>query len=151
MISKISGVLFFIMTIIFEIIFDNLAIQFNNYNWIKIQSELSLQLYSIFPILSSIGIISLFKNIKIYNKTINFISASVLGIYLIHANKYIAPYIYNSFYKINDYKESYFFIKYFLKATIIFILSLTIDIIRRFTIGLFIEKFLKIMIKIFKK
>lgn len=148
---KISGVLFFIMTIIFEIIFDNLAIQFNNYNWIKIQSELSLQLYSIFPILSSIGIISLFKNIKIYNKTINFISASVLGIYLIHANKYIAPYIYNSFYKINDYKESYFFIKYFLKATIIFILSLTIDIIRRFTIGLFIEKFLKIMIKIFKK
>lgn len=148
---KISGVLFFILTIIFEIIFDNLAIQFNNYNWIIIQSELSLQLYSIFPILSSIGIISLFKNIKIYNKTINFISASVLGIYLIHANKYIAPYIYNSFFKINDYKESYFFIKYFLKATIIFILSLIIDIIRRFTIGLFIEKLLKIIIKIFKK
>ena len=148
---KISGVLFFILTIIFEIIFDNLAIQFNNYNWIIIQSELSLQLYSIFPILSSIGIISLFKNIKIYSKTINFISASVLGIYLIHANKYIAPYIYNSFFKINGYKESYFFIKYFLKATIIFILSLIIDIIRRLTIGLFIEKLLKIIIKIFKK
>ena len=144
---KISGLLFFILTIIFEIIFDNLAIQFNNYNWIIIQSELSLQLYSIFPILSSIGIISLFKNIKIYSKTINFISSSVLGIYLIHANKYIAPYIYNAFFKINHYTENYFFIKYFLKAIIIFILSFLIDMIRRYTIGLFIEKLLKIMIK----
>jgi len=140
---KISGILFFILTIIFEILFDNLAIKYNEFLWIIIQNELSLQLYSIFPILSSIGIICLFKDFKIYNKIINFISASVLGIYLIHANKNIAPFIYNSIFKTNDYIGEYFFFKYFLKAIIIFVLCLLIDIIRRFTIGFFIEIILK--------
>ena len=78
-----------------------------------------------------------------YNKIINFISASVLGIYLIHANKNIAPFIYNSIFKTNDYIGEYFFFKYFLKAIIIFVLCLLIDIIRRFTIGFFIEIILK--------
>jgi len=147
---KISGILFFILTIIFEILFDNLAIKYNEFLWIIIQNELSLQLYSIFPILSSIGIICLFKDFKIYNKTINFISASVLGIYLIHANKNIAPFIYNSIFKTNDYIGEYFFFKYFLKAIIIFILCLLIDIIRRFTIGFFIEIILKKIMTNFK-
>ena len=139
------------MTIIFEIIFDNLAFQLNDFHWIIIQNELSLQLYSFCPVLSSIGIICLFKSLKLYNKTINFISKSVLGIYLIHANKYIAPFIYNSIFKTNDYTEDYFFIKYFLKAILIFIVCLFIDIIRRFTIGYFIEIILKIIIKKFIK
>lgn len=148
---KVGGILFFILTIIFEIIFDNLAFQLNDFHWIIIQNELSLQLYSFCPVLSSIGIICLFKSLKLYNKTINFISKSVLGIYLIHANKYIAPFIYNSIFKTNDYTEDYFFIKYFLKAILIFIVCLFIDIIRRFTIGYFIEIILKIIIKKFIK
>lgn len=140
---KYSGIIFFILTIIMEVIFDKLALYFKNYLWIAYQSHLSLQLYSIFPIISSIGIVYIFKNIEIYNKYINFISSSVLGIYLIHANKNIAPFIYNAIYTTNDYKKKYFFFKYFIKAFIIFIASLLIDIIRRFTIGLFIENILK--------
>ena len=140
---KYSGIIFFILTIAMEVIFDKLALYFKNYLCIVYQSQLSLQLYSIFPIISSMGIVYIFKNIVIYNKYINFISSSVLGIYLIHANKNIAPFIYNAIYTTNDYTKKYFFLKYFIKAFIIFIISLLIDIIRRFTIGSFVENILK--------
>ena len=144
---KISGIILFILTFILELIFEKLAIYYNNYTWISIQDELSLNLYSLLPILSSIGIICLFKDIQIYNKKINFISASVLGIYLIHANKNIAPFLYNAWYKTNNYNKNYFFIHYFIKTILIFIISLIIDIIRRFTIRFIIEIILKFLIK----
>jgi len=147
---KINGIILFILTFILEFIFEKLAIYYYNYTWISIQDELSLNLYSLLPILSSIGIICLFKDIEIYNKIINFISSSVLGIYLIHANKNIAPFLYNAWYKTNDYNENYFFIHYFIKAILIFIVSLIIDIIRRFTFGFIIEIILKLFIKKFK-
>lgn len=148
---KISGIILFILTFILEFIFEKLAIHYNNYTWISIQDQLSLNLYSLLPILSSIGIICLFKDIEIYNKKINFISASVLGIYLIHANKNIAPFLYNAWYKNNDYNKDYFFIHYFIKTILIFIISLIIDIIRRFTIGFIIEIILKFLIKKYQK
>jgi len=148
---KISGIIFFILTFIFEFIFEKLAIYYDNYTWISIQDQLSNNIYSLLPILSSIGIFCLFKDIEIYNKKINFISASVLGIYLIHANKNIAPFLYNAWYKTNDYNENNFFIYYFIKTILIFIISLIIDIIRRFTIGIIIEKVLNYFIKKLKK
>jgi surface polysaccharide O-acyltransferase-like enzyme len=147
---KISGIIFFILTFIFEFIFEKLAVYYDNYIWISIQDQLSNNIYSLLPILSSIGIICLFKDIEIYNKKINFISASVLGIYLIHANKNIAPFLYNAWYKTNDYNENNFFRRYFIKTILIFIVSLIIDIIRRFTIGFIIEIVLKYFIKKFK-
>ena len=114
---------------------------------ISIQAQLSLNIYSLLPIVSSIGIIILFKDIEIYNKKINFISTSVLGIYLIHANKNIAPFLYNAWYKTNDYNENNFLMHYFIKAILIFIVALIIDILRRFTIGFIIEIILKLFIK----
>ena len=148
---KISGIILFLLTFIFEFIFEKLAIYYDNYTWISIQDQLSNNIYSLLPILSSIGIFCLFKDIEIYNKKINFISASVLGIYLIHANKNIAPFLYNAWYKTNDYNENNFFIYYFIKTILIFIISLIIDIIRRFTIGIIIEKVLNYFIKKLKK
>ena len=56
-------------------------------------------------VLSSIGLIYFVKDFSYYNKTINFISPSTFGIYLIHANKNIAPFIYNAWFKTNDYNE----------------------------------------------
>ena len=147
---KIGGIIFFLFTFIFEFIFDKLAVYYNDFFWISLQNELSLCIYSILPILSSIGIMCSFKEIEIYNKIINFISASVFGIYLIHANKNIAPFLYNAWYKTNDYNENNFFIRYFYKTFMIFIGSLIIDIIRRFTIGLLIEKTLQFFIKKYK-
>ena len=136
---KISAIPVLILTIIYEFIFDYLAINYKNYIYIQWQNELSLSTNSIFLFLSSIGIICLCKDIKIYSKIINIISDSIIGIYLIHANKNIAPLVYNTWYQINDYNQKYFLIKYISKAFIIFFICLIIDIIRRYTIGLFIE------------
>lgn len=147
---KISGIILFILTFILEFIIEKLAIYHHNYTWISIQDQLSLNLYSLLPILSSIGIICLLKDIVIYNKKINFISSSVLGIYLIHANKNIAPFLYNAWYKTYNYNENNFFIHYFIKTILIFIVSLIIDIIRRFTIGITIEIILRLLVKRFK-
>jgi len=147
---KISGIILFLLTFIFEFIFEKLAILYSNYILISIQDQLSNNIYSLLPILSSIGIMCLFKDIEIYNKKINFISASVLGIYLIHANKNIAPFLYNGWYKTNDYNENNFFGRYFIKTILIFIVSLIIDIIRRYTIGFIIEIVLQYFIKKFK-
>ena len=102
---------------------------------------------SILSISGAIGLICLFKNIKFYSKKTNFIAASVLGIYLIHGNKHISPYIYNIFFETNNINERFFFVKYFIKAILIVGLSIIIDIIRRYTIGLFFEKLIKIIIQ----
>ena len=144
---KVGGILFFIATIILEIIFDYLSFYSGSYIWITIQNELSLQLYSLFPILSSIGIIYLFKNIEIYIKTINFISASILGIYLIHANKYIASFLYNFIIKSNYDNQTFFFLKYIRNCFLIFFVCFIIDLIRRKTIGLLVENIIQKFIK----
>jgi hypothetical protein len=147
----IFGFLSFIMTIDLEFLCDNLAVHFNSYRWIKIQEEFSLGIYSIYGVLSGIGFIFLVKGINFYNKTINLISSSTFGIYLIHANKNISPFIYNAWLKTDDYNQDYFFIKYFLKAFIIFFVCLLIDIIRRFTIGKFVDKIIIFFNNIFMK
>ena len=136
---KIFGISAFILTIVYEFIFDYLAIKYDNYIYIQWQNELSLSINSIFLFLSSIGLICLFKDIKMNCKIINLISDSIIGIYLIHSNKIIAPLIYNILYQTNDYNEKFFFKKYISKSFIIFFICLIIDIIRRYTIGLFIE------------
>ena len=147
----IFGFLSFIMTIDLEILCDNFAIYYNTYLWIIIQEEFSLGICSIYGVLSGIGFIILVKDINFYNKTINFISSSTFGIYLIHANKNISPFIYNAWLRTNDYNEDYFFIKYFLKAFIIFFVCLLIDIVRRFTIGIFVDKIMIFFNNLFMK
>ena len=136
---KIFGIISFLLTIIFEVIFEKLAIYYKDYFYISLL------------FVCAIGTICIFKDIIIYNKFINFISVSVLGIYLIHANKNIAPFIYNGWFKTNNYNQEYFFINYFAKAFIIFATSLFIDIIRRYTVGFLIENILNYFIDIFKK
>ena len=149
---KFLGIFSFLLSIICEYIFDNLALSHKKYFYILVHKEMSLGLSSIFTFLSSFGFICLFKDIEFYNKTINFISASVLGIYLIHANKNIAPYIYNFWLKTKDYNEdAFFFVKYFGKIVIIFISCLIIDILRRYTIGIIIDKLIKCLIVFLSK
>ena len=124
----IIGIFSFILIIGLEIICDNLAIYYREYFWISMQEQISLSIYSIFGILSGIGFIYLVKDFNYFNKVINFISSSIFGIYLIHANKNIAPFIYNAWFKTNDYNEEYFFVNYFLKTIIIFFVCLIFGI-----------------------
>lgn len=89
----------------------------------------------------------MFKNINFYNKKINWIAESVLGIYLIHGNKNLTPYIYNVWFKTNNINDSLFFVKYIIKGMIIISVSIIIDLIRRYTLGLL---FIKLLTKIKK-
>ena len=97
-------------------------------------------MHSILTLLGPIGIICIFKDIKLQSKIINWIAASVLGIYLIQGNKNTTPFVYNIWFPTNDYKENYFFYKYIYKGILILGISLFIDIIRRYTIGLLFKK-----------
>ena len=137
------GFIYLPLTILSEIIFDILTFKFNTCIFIKFHLNLSYSMNSILSILGTMGLIYLFKNIKFYSKTINYLSASVLGIYLIHGNKNISPYIYNIWLDTNNMDNSFFFIKYIIKAILIMGLSLFIDIIRRYTIGLLFDKLIK--------
>ena len=143
---SLAGFIYFPLTILSEIIFDILTIKFKNCNYIKFHLNLSYYMNSILSIIGAMGLIYIFKNIKVHIKSINFISASVLGIYLIHGNKNISPYTYNIWFKTNDINNSFFFIKYFIKAELIIVFCIFIDIIRRYSIGLLFEKLIKIII-----
>ena len=134
---KKIGIFYFIFSI-----FYLLLIQYKNYNCILFKIYLSFNINSFMSIIGSMGIIFLFKNFSFYSKKINWISSSVLGIYLIHGNKNISPYIYNIWFATNNVKDSYFFVKYIIKGILILLISLIIDIIRRYTIGLLFNKIL---------
>ena len=144
------GLIYFPLTVLSEIIFDILIFKYKACTFNKFQFNFSYEMNSILSIIGAMGIIYLFKNIKFYNKAINYISSSVLGIYLIHGNKNISPYVYNTWLETNNIDDSCFFFKYIIKAIVIIGLSLIIDIIRRNTIGLLFDKLIKNIIFIFQ-
>ena len=144
---KIFAIIYFPLTIMSEIIFDILALKMNNFNFIRFHLNLSINMNSIISISGAMSLIFLFQNYKFYSKKINFIAASALGIYLIHGNKHISPYIYNIWLETKNINDKYFFVKYVIKAIFIIGFSIIIDIIRRYTIGLFFEKLIILFIK----
>ena len=147
---KFLGLIYFPLTIIFEISFDYLSVYYDNFDVIKLHLNLTYEMNSIVSIIGGMGIIQLFINKKFYNKIINWMAMSVFGIYLLHGNKNISPYFYNIWFTTNNFNENYFFFKYILKTFLIIIISLVIDIIRRYTIGLLLEKIILKVLKHFK-
>ena len=148
---KIIGLIFFPLTILLEIVSDVAFIRYKYYNFALFKSLLFYEMNSIFSIIGSIGIIYLFKNISFYNKGVNWIAASSFAIYLIHGNKNISSYIHNIWFPINNIHSKFFFFKYFIKAVLIVIICILIDILRRYTIGLLFEKIIKKIIIIYNK
>ncbi len=143
--------IYFPLTILSEIFFDILTFKFKTCTFINFHLNISYSMNSILSIIGAMGLIYLFKRIKFYSKTINYLSGSVLGIYLIHGNKNISPYAYNIWLETNNLDNSFFFFKYIIKAILIMGFSLFIDIIRRYTIGIFFDKLIKNIIFILQK
>ena len=145
---KIIGISFFILSIFSEIFFDRMSCKYKNFNFILFKLYLTYNMDSFFSIIGSMGIIYIFKSINFHNKKINWVSASVLGIYLIHGNKHITPYVYNIWLKTNNINEKYFFFKDIIKGFLIITISLVIDIIRRYSIGLALNKIIKLIVNL---
>ena len=128
----IIGIGYIILSIFSEIFFDKMSFQYKNFNFILLKLNLTYNMNSLFSIIGSMGLIYSFKKNNFHSKKINWISASVLGIYLIHGNKHITPYVYNIWFKTNNINVKYFFVKYIVKGFLIIILSLVLDLIRRY-------------------
>ena len=92
--------------------------------------------YSIFVVTSAISLFLIFlKRKEFSNKYINYISGSVLGVYLIHSNLFVYPYLLNKFLHIQTYINSpYLFIYSIIIVSLIYIICTGIDILRRLTI-----------------
>ena len=75
-----------------------------------------------------------FIDVKFKSKLINFISSSVLGIYLIHENDLLKRYIWRGIFPNANY-ANFPYIHALIKVLCIFIICLIIDVIKRFTIS----------------
>ena len=91
---------------------------------------------SIFIVFSAITMFLIFLKKEEYsNKYINYIAGSVLGVYLIHSNLFVYPYLFNSYLHIQTYYYSpNLFIICMSIIILIYVLSTIIDIIRRLTV-----------------
>ena len=95
-------------------------------------------IYSVFSLSSAIFIFLYFANLNFTSKFINRISTTVLGIYLIHDNEFLRPYIWeklspNIHFMMNPYLHM------FLKVSCVFILCILIDLLRQITVGRIFE------------
>lgn len=111
-----------------------------------------------FPLLiSSIGIFLGFKNLEIRNlKIINLISSTTLGIYLIHDNFLVREFLWLKFFKVSEHFYDKYLLIYSLKVIfLVFVMCMIIDFMRqvlfKYTINIFIEKYLDNYILCFQK
>ena len=89
--------------------------------------------------LCSVSMFIMFKNMKIkFNSIINFVSSATLGVYLIHDNNYIRPFIWHDVFKIGEmFKSNDFWWKAIFVVIIVFIAGVVIDVLRRLILKFF--------------
>lgn len=100
------------------------------------ETSIIKQTYSIFIVSSAISLFLIFlKRKEFSNKYINYISGSVLGVYLIHSNVFVWPWLFRSFLHAQTRINSpNLFIFCIISVILIYIICTGIDIVRRITI-----------------
>lgn len=131
----VKTIVFSVIVLIFlVIIMDFMAYKLknNSYIWMATVTRAPT---SFLLLMIAISIFYIFKNNYFYSRTINIIAPSMLGIYLIHDNDLIKPWLWNEVFPNNNYLKSNLLFGHFLaKVAAIFIISLIIDLIRRYII-----------------
>ena len=109
--------------------------------------------FSFFVIVPAIFIFLLFKDLNIkYNKYINYISASVLPIYLIHENFLLKNIIWNEIFPNKMFINQFYFIFFaILKVLIVFVTCLMIDKLKKLLFENMQEKLCDKLYLIFEK
>ena len=124
----------FITLIALVIVMDLLAFKLRNntYTWMATVTRAPT---SFLLLIISIAIFYIFKNISFKSTFINFIAPSMLGIYLIHDNDLVRPWLWKEVFPNNDYLYTNYLVVHFLvKVIAVFIICLIIDLIRRYMI-----------------
>ncbi len=94
-----------------------------------------LEIYSFLVIFVAIEIMLIFLALpQRYCKVINFIAQSMFGVYLIHDNRYVRPWLWQKILNRTEWKESEHILLYgILSVIIVLSICTVIDIIRRLT------------------
>ena len=131
----VKTILFSFSILIFWVIFmDSLAyiLKNNSYIWMATVTRAPT---SFLLLMIAIATFYIFKNNSFNSKIINFIAPSMLGVYLIHDNDLIKPWIWKELFPNNNYLYSNYLVVHFgVKVFAVFIISLVIDLLRRYII-----------------
>lgn len=138
----VIGLLFASFFVVSTLLLDILGYFTNNNLFINNATYFS-SLNSIFSVGCAIFIFIYFSNIIFNNRIINILSSSTLGIYLIHDNELIRPYIWTILSSNNKYIDFPYF-HLLIKVFLVFSLCFLIDFIRKKILG---EKFEKWVIR----
>ena len=102
-------------------------------NLLKIRKYGNLE--SPLMIIIALYLFNYFKSLNInYNKVINYIAGSVFGIYLIHENIFVRPYIWQRLVKYLDVNSWFYIFKFLIICVLVFLSCLVLDIIIKFII-----------------
>lgn len=84
-------------------------------------------------ILCAVLLFMIFEKLNIKSKTINIISSATFGVYLIHDNLNISPYLWNEVFQNNSYGYSEYLLLYaFLVIVSVFVICAIIDLARKY-------------------
>lgn len=101
-------------------------------------------------LLTSIFIFSYFKNIYFNSRVINYIAGSMFGVYLIHEDSFVRPFIWQNVFSSKLYANSGdgYLLYGIVASVIVFIVSILIDIlVRRIIFSRFIKKSVSLLNK----
>lgn len=100
------------------------------------ETSIFKKVYSLPVVTASISLLLIFlKRKEFSNKYINYISGSVLGVYLIHSNFLVSPWLWTKFIHIQTYfNSSKLVIISICSIFLVYIVSTAIDILRRITV-----------------
>lgn len=131
-----SSIILILSVIAFDIIGTKTSL-------LSIESTFLLNRNSIVTILFAISLFNIFANKKEFcNNLINIISSLVFGVYLISDNHYVRYIIWNDIFKNHAYVSSnYLIIHLIITVTVVFIVCLIIEFIRKNTLDRFYDKF----------
>ena len=99
---------------------------------------------SVISVVIAISLVRIFKNLNFKSKTINNISGTVLGTYLLHDNSIIRNKIWNEWCPNNCYITSQFLPLHFvIKVCVVFVGCTVIDLIRKNTVERFLIRIIR--------
>ena len=101
-----------------------------------------MNINNIINVIFSIYLFKTFIYYNYYNKVINFISGTILGIYIIHDNSYIRKWLWYEIYPNNQYVNKPY-LHSVVKITLVFVICFIIELIRKYVILKPIEKIYK--------
>jgi hypothetical protein len=93
-----------------------------------------MPIYSVLSVFFTISWFLVFCNFNFSSKIVDFIASSVFGIYLIHENDYIRPWLWSKL-SPNVAYSAFPYFHFFVKVLAVFFVCMLIDIVRRYTVG----------------